>query len=446
MATIRLSLSSKRNKELGVAEILMRFVHNPINQRAKTGIYVNPERWDNDRQIIIMPRIRCMTPSLAEELKRLDEATKELSDLKAYVMRRFTEMVTHNISIQSGWLLNVVEEFRGVTQEEEAGDFFILWDKFTSNRRVSNQRQAMYKVTKLMLDRYVKVKRAQNANFELSLNSLSNDLLIDFENFLRMEYTYVNLYPQIYKDLPRGSKPKKRGQNTISDRVSILRTFVMWATNNNYTQNDPFKLHKIKPAVYGTPIYINIEEREQLRTCDMPSAALSAVRDIFIFQCCIGCRCGDLLRMKTTNLVGDYIEYIPHKTKDGRPITVRVPLNETARQILKKYQGAKTDKLLPFISAQKYNEGIKKCFKVAGLDRLVTRLNTVTGEPEQKPLYEIASSHMARRTFIGNLYKKVQDPNLIGALSGHVEGSSAFARYRAIDDDMKKNTVSLLDV
>jgi hypothetical protein len=52
---------------------------------------------------------------------------------------------------------------------------------------------------------------------------------------------------------------------------------------------------------------------------------------------------------------------------------------------------------------------------------------------------------MAKRSFIGNIYKKVKDPNLVGALSGHKEGSKAFARYRAIDDDMKKELINLLD-
>ena len=51
---------------------------------------------------------------------------------------------------------------------------------------------------------------------------------------------------------------------------------------------------------------------------------------------------------------------------------------------------------------------------------------------------------MARRSFIGNIYKKVKDPNLVGALSGHKEGSKAFARYRTIDDDMKKELIDLL--
>lgn len=188
-----------------------------------------------------------------------------------------------------------------------------------------------------------------------------------------------------------------------------------------------------------------MEEREKLRLATMPTVELSVTRDIFIFQCLIGCRVGDLIKLTKDNIVNGVVEYIPHKTKDGRPVTVRVPLNRTAKAILDKYSNLKCEKLLPFISAQKYNDAIKKCFKAAGLDRIVTRLNTVTREPEQKRLYEIASSHLARRTFVGNLYKKVQDPNLIGALSGHVEGSKAFARYRDIDDDLKRNTVELLD-
>ena len=66
---------------------------------------------------------------------------------------------------------------------------------------------------------------------------------------------------------------------------------------------------------------------------------------------------------------------------------------------------------------------------------MVTVLDSATGKEIKQPINEIASSHMARRTFIGNLYRRVKDPNLIGKLSGHVEGSKAFARYRDIDKE-----------
>ncbi len=83
--------------------------------------------------------------------------------------------------------------------------------------------------------------------------------------------------------------------------------------------------------------------------------------------------------------------------------------------------------------------------KAAGIDRVVRTLNPRTRTDEAHPLFEVASSHTARKTFIGNLYKQVKDPNLIASMSGHTEGSRAFARYRKIDDEMKQELVNLLD-
>lgn len=127
--------------------------------------------------------------------------------------------------------------------------------------------------------------------------------------------------------------------------------------------------------------------------------------------------------------------------------SIEVPLNQTAMNILVKYWDGHrtTGKLLPFISPQKYNDCIKMIFLLCGITRKVTIWNSTTGREEQHPLNELASSHLARRTFIGNLYKKVQDPNMIGKLSGHVENSRAFARYRTIDDDLKKSLVNMLE-
>ena len=53
--------------------------------------------------------------------------------------------------------------------------------------------------------------------------------------------------------------------------------------------------------------------------------------------------------------------------------------------------------------------------------------------------------HKFWRAFSGNIYDKVQDPNLICPLTGHKEGSKAFNRYRKIDEDTNRKTVSLLE-
>ncbi|MCQ2153575.1 MAG: hypothetical protein MJY44_03240, partial [Bacteroidales bacterium] len=38
--------------------------------------------------------------------------------------------------------------------------------------------------------------------------------------------------------------------------------------------------------------------------------------------------------------------------------------------------------------------------------------------------------YVAGKTFCGNLYRSVKDPDLVGSLSGHAHGSAAFTRYR----------------
>ena len=164
-----------------------------------------------------------------------------------------------------------------------------------------------------------------------------------------------------------------------------------------------------------------------------------------MFQCLIGCRVSDLWAMTKSNIVNGAVEYIPRKTKDGRAITVRVPLNTIAAEIIERYKDTPGDKLFTLTSQQQYNIDIKKMFKLAGLTRVVTVINPTTREEEQHPICDIASSHLARRCFVGNLYKQVKDPNLIGKLSGHKEGSRAFSRYRDIDEDTTRELVKMLE-
>ena len=201
----------------------------------------------------------------------------------------------------------------------------------------------------------------------------------------------------------------------------------------------------MRDAVYGTPFYLTIEERRHLATATMPTDALAVVRDIFIFQCCVGCRVGDLTKLTPDNVIGGAVEYVPRKTKDGRPITVRVVLNDTAKGIIKRYADRGDGMLLPFVSDAYYNRCLKAVFKEAGLERMVTTLDPKTRQEVRRPLWEVATSHLARRTFVGNLYRQIKDPNIIASMSGHKEGSRAFARYRAIDDQIKAEAVALLD-
>ena len=350
--------------------------------------------------------------------------------------------------------------------------FFDVMRKYLSTHKLSVARQKNFKVIMRSLCRFELFKKKEgHRGFKMSFANLSVDILHQIEDFLGNEKDAFLKYPDIYEEIPYSTKvavktpkrkrpprldengneipkgiPKPRGQNSVADMMLRFRSFIIWANDNGYTSNNPFKHFTIGEIVYGTPIYITNRERNRLLETDLSdNKELETQRDIFVFQCLIGCRVSDLYKMTYRSIIGDAIEYIPRKTKEDRAITVRVPLNDTAKRLIAKYEDYERGSLFPFNTEQDYNRKIKEAFKRAGLDRMVTVLDQQTREEIQKPLYEVASSHMARRSFIGNIYKKVKDPNLVGALSGHKEGSKVFARYRTIDDDMKKELIGMLE-
>ena len=447
MATITLSLSSKVDKISNKCEILFRFVGSREHVfRCKSGLYITPERWNNEDGKVIIPRLA------TAEQKSLVSLQTKLDTLKNNIIEVYTAV--DKSTVDKAWLVNVVDKFHHpvktlVVDKQEATSFIEIFYNFVENRKLSTVRKNNFKVIGRALQRFELFQQAvEDENFVLSLESINLEVLRQFDKFLREEYVYcvTPQYKIIYDTFPEKRTPQERGQNTINDVHTKLRTFFIWANDNGLTSNNPFKNFKIEECVYGSPIYISIEERNQIYNKDLSSRPQLAIqRDIFIFQCLTGCRIGDLRKLNKTHYINGAIEYIPRKTKDGRPITVRVPLNDTAKEILKRYETIEGSSLLPFISEQKYNDAIKKVFEFAEVTRIVTVINPTTREEEKKPISEVASSHMARRTFIGNLYKKVKDPNLVGSLSGHKDGSKAFARYRDIDEEMKKELVSLLD-
>lgn len=444
MATVYFSLSTKLLG--GKKQVMVRFGGTGFNQRAKSGIYVNPTYWDDNTQGVTIPKPRLLTDELVAAIKELREVDNKLRELRLFIEDEYIKDSSAP-SKNPNWLKEIV--YVAVNGEEvvKEVDFWGAWDLFISTKIVSAQRRKLYTTVRTILARFEKVKQRTTKGFAFDLHSFSPILLSEFERYLYEEDKYVDKYPDIFDGvrLCEGRGGVKRGANTVSGRLDIFRTFYKWAVEKDLTTHDPFLKFHIKAPVYGTPIYITKEERDALLNHPMSSKSLDAIRDIFVFHCCIGCRVGDLLKFTRDNVIDGAIEYIAGKTADDRPQTVRVPLNSIASAIIEKYKDEKRKALLPFVSHQKYNDYIKKCFQEAGITRLVTVIDTKTGRNKQVRICDYVTTHMARKTFIGNLYSKVQDPNLIGALSGHKEGSKAFARYRHIDEDLKRKTIELLE-
>jgi integrase len=453
MATISTLLSSKLDNATGKAEISIRLRHGKnIDQQAGTFIYVLPEFFANGK-IVINHRI------ITHKVKEAQYAKWNLENLIHFITTKFQEDVI-NGKLPRKWLYDTIDRytFPGKYEEKEETlkvPFFDLFYEYIHSQNFSQPRINNYMVL------YRSLKRFELYNhLNLDIDTFTSENLEKLNSFLANEYKMFvpdkngvmkpkQSYKKIFETFKERRIPKQRGDHYISGLETLLRTFFKWCRTKKKTTNDPFQLYTIKSIEYGTPYYLSLEERDKIYHTDLSSEPQMEIqRDIFIFHCYIGCRVSDLLRMTNENIIidryGTAVEYMPQKTKDGNAKVVKVYLNEIALLILNKYKEPDTKRLLPFISSQKYNVYIKRILHACGINRMVTVLNPTTGESEQRCIADIASSHIARRTFIGNLYKKVKDPNLVGKLSGHKEGSRAFARYRDIDDEMISELTNLL--
>lgn len=440
MATVKAFVRASNRKN---AEVNIRFrlsVRRGMLLYHTSELRVNPLIWDNKAQAI-KPKAICTTV-------KKNEITTGVAARKSLILEIY-DNASNKDGATSEWLELEIDKRlhpeKYDIEETVADAFFVDFEEFLKKRKYSDWRIKSFNVVIRALKRYELFVRLTDPGFRISFDNITPSRLDNIDAFLRDEHTLFEKHPTIYQAVPESRPPKPRGQNTINGIFTKLRTYFIWAKKNGKTANNPFENYSIEESIYGTPCYITIDERDKLyRTNLSRHPKLAVQRDIFVFQCLIGCRVGDFMDMTKSNVINGAIEYIARKTKDGHPVTVRVPLNPTAKEILDKYNDC-GNRLLPFILPQDYNDAIKLAFLAARLRRPVVVLDTLTREPVIKPLNEIASSHMARRTFVGNLYKKVKDPNLVGALSGHKEGSRSFARYRDIDEDMKIDLVNLLE-
>lgn len=484
--TIQIKLSTKAQKESGKHEILLRLIHDKINLRCKTSIYIDPkyfeyyidraktekagthlstsamtstkENAEKEGYILrdsgtVVIKARLASPQVREARQAQDMLEK----LKKLIEESFYATGRQNVSPE--WIKRIVDKFhnRDTTRQTAPTAIYGLMEEYIEKKQFPYNNVKAYHVLMRDIARYeLFIRHTEDPKFTFDVHTISREVIEDFIDYLRNEKRLADenpaLYARILRDFPAGmgrnNKLEERGDNTIIKLSKKLKAFLVWLHDMGRTTNRPFDGIRIPAEKFGTPYYITIEERNHIAAFDFSfSRHLEVQRDIFVFQCLIGCRVSDLMKLTEGNICGGILTYTPHKTKDEgqHAAQARVPLHEQAVRLIDKYRGTdRHGRLFPFISTQKYNDAIKEIFTRAGITREVEVRNSITGEIELRHINEIASSHLARRTFVGNAYLRVSDPNIIGKMSGHSEGSRAFTRYRNIEDTTLRNIIDQL--
>jgi integrase len=418
MPTLKFRISTRVYS--GQAEVLARFYAGTFSQRAKTHIPVPVASWNDADGCLSIPRK--MTP----ETVALRERQQELDELTNYVLDAWWR---EQYDAGDGWLQQTIDAARGINAGRKPArrrlHECVL--AYPTTKSLEPSTTAIYEVIARDIQRF------EEKHGKLYTDTFTADDAAAFARFLTNE---------------KGESGTIRGRNTIVTRLKKLRAACKEAVRQGEMPHDPFGLggYKIPREVYGDPTYLTLEERNALYRLQTLSPNLSVQRDIFIFQCHVGCRVSDLVTLREDNVTDDgFLQYIPRKTRKGRPTTVRVPLSDTALEIIARYKGQPDGRLLPFVDPIVYNRDIHKILKDAGMDRVIMVQDPKTLETKPMHLWEIASSHIARRTFMMHIFKETGSERITSSFTGHVDGSRAFARYTDVDDEMKLNVIKRMD-
>ena len=276
----------------------------------------------------------------------------------------------------------------------------------------------------------------------LTADEFTSDLVMQFRQFVYDEYQYVPLHPELYPRTSGHHAPTKRCCNsTVVHDLKLLQAFFAELENMEEIRISPFrkisakKRRVIMHVMYDDPVFLRAEEFRKVLDTNVPTN-LQWAKDIFVLNCAIGCRISDLLRLTPDKVtVSDdgipYVHYIPSKTV-GKQTTnkeIVTPLIEPAVEIIRRTQLKLMD-ANPNYGRQRYNKTLRHLLEFCGIDRQVNIFNPETCDNECKPLYEVASSKLARKTHI-DMLNKVQINYYAAGL--HIAGSDAVFRYTSLE-------------
>lgn len=224
---------------------------------------------------------------------------------------------------------------------------------------------------------------------------------------------------------------KKYSVNNYGRTIGFITTVLRYATIKEYNSNIKFQAVFKRTSEPSDSIYLTEDELETLYKKDLSANfRLERVRDLFLIGCWTGLRFSDFTTIHKEDVNGDRIRLKTQKTKQ----TVIIPIHPTVRAILEKYNYV----LPPPISNQKFNKYIQEIAKDAEIDTPFTKFITKGGKNVSTTMkkHEAVSSHVARRSFATNAYKRKIEPLLIMAITGH-KTETEFLKYIKVTDEEK---------
>ena len=303
---------------------------------------------------------------------------------------------------------------------------------------IGEHRHMHYDAMVRRMERFLHIK----GHSQLMPEQFDVKMLMDYRQFIADEYLYVSQYPKLYQKDGRKRYPTKRiSNNSVIHEMKGLRAFLNELENTDEIFKSPFRkisrerFKAMMRAKNDEPFFLRKAELKMIIETEVPQE-LQMAKDIFVLNCCIGARISDFFSFTMDKVSVSpegipFIHYIPHKTMKEMEtmVEIKTPLVRIAYDIMMKTQFNFNQQNANYTVAV-YNRELRKLLKFCGLDRPVSKFNETKGENEYFPLYELASSRLARKTHV-DIMNKVQVNAYVAGL--HAEGSDAVFRYTSLE-------------
>lgn len=276
----------------------------------------------------------------------------------------------------------------------------------------------------------------------ISAGDFTADLLLEYRKFIYDEYHYVSRFPELYPKGEGRHAPRRRCKDTtVVHDLKTLQAFFRELEDTGEIRQSPFKKisfekrRSIMHVMYDAPIFLKADELRRVMQTAVPPE-LQQTKDIFVLNCALGCRISDLKRLTMDKVAVSeegipYVHYIPSKTARLLAMNqeIQTPLITSALEIVQRTRLAFNGHN-PKYEKQVYNKNLRRLLEFCGIDRRVCLYDSERGDNIYKPLYEVASSKLARKTHV-DMLTKVQINYYAAGL--HREGSGAVFRYTSLE-------------
>lgn len=393
--------------------------------KLSTGVKIYPDHWNEKRQ----------EAYISVRLSEIDNinntiVNKKITKLKEYFIEFKHYLCMHPDEIGEGMKLLKQHIYKDRMKKELQKPATFIMKQIIEAKTCAESSKKQYRSNIDKFERFLKENEIPNTWESMNLDTINRyQKQIIKENPLHPHNTLRNIIKGTIFNLLGIADKRLDIPFKWSDSNLNSFEFVKDKSNKELADNKKVSLTEEQLNKFYKHIITGTERQIKKYT---------EIRDLFILQCLVGQRIGDMQKFFNGDNEMDEeagtISIIQQKTK-ARAI---IPLLPLAKEIISKYE----NKELLYYKERKsiVNEALKEVAEQAGLDEPITYEEN--GIKQTQPLYKLLHTHTARHTFITILCRKGIPKETVIIATGHEDTKMIDKVYSHLNSKDKAKKVS----